>query len=344
MRRRRSVILRVKALVGRLFSNWTVKLLSVAAAVVLFLFQRVGSFEERFFSVPLDYYVDEDFVVTDISAGSVRINMRGSEEEIFNVLEDDIEAYIDISDHKNEGIFRSPVLLRATGSAETVDVEMSVDPLHATVTIEERISKELEVVPQLRGYPAAGYELVQTLTTPQVIEIGGPRSRVEPIERLQTGVIELTGRKSDFTIRVPVRVDDDMVSLIGSSIVEIHGIVREIIIRRDFESVDLRYVDLSPTLIVGTGAAEGTVRITGPQLVVESLRREDLVLEVACNSVTSPGTYELPVRPLTPSGVAVVSYQPGMVNVRIDPYVPPARTETESSSDAGGTTEGETAP
>ncbi|GAG00264.1 unnamed protein product, partial [marine sediment metagenome] len=134
-----------RALLQKLFSHWIVKILSVAAAVVLFIFQRVGSLDERFFSVPLTYSVDDSFVVTDLSVGSVRINVRGAEEEIFLVLEDDIEAYVDITAHRSEGIFKSPVLLRRTGSAETVDVEMRVEPLEATVTIEQKISKELEI-------------------------------------------------------------------------------------------------------------------------------------------------------------------------------------------------------
>ena len=46
-----------RALLERVFSNWVVKVLSVAAAVVLFLFQRIGSLEERFLGVPLPLFI-----------------------------------------------------------------------------------------------------------------------------------------------------------------------------------------------------------------------------------------------------------------------------------------------
>ena len=328
----RRVSLTNKAFFERLFSNWIVKLLSVAAAVILFIFQRVGSLEERFFSVPLRYYVHESFVATDVSVGSVRINMRGPAGDIFNVLEDDIEAYVDVSDHENEGIFKSPVLLRKTGSAETVDVEMSVDPLDAAVTIEQKISKELEVVAQLKGYPAAGYELVQALTTPQLIETIGPRSHIAPIERLETGAVDLTGRREDFSVRVPILMDDEMVTIVGSSVVEIHGIVREIIVRQSFTDVDLRYLDLPPTLFLGDVETSGSIRLSGPLLLVESLRPDDLLLEVACGEIGVPGVFELPVRPNLPAGVSTVSFQPGVVSVRVEAY---KRIEAELDG-AGG--------
>ena len=311
-----------RALLERLFSNWIVKILSVAAAVVLFLFQRVGSLEERFFSVPLAYYVDDFFVVTDISVGSVRINVRGAEEEIFLVLEDDIEAYVDITAHRSEGIFKSPVLLRKTGSAETVDVEMRVEPLKATVTIEQRISMELEITPQLSGYPAVGYELIQHLTTPGAVEVSGPRSRIESLDRLQTAVVDLDGRKADFSVRVPVQIQDDMVSLIGSSIVEVHGIIREIIVRRTFEAVEIRYSNLLPSLSADGPENLGSLSFSGPQLVLESLRAGDFVLDVDCEEITEPGVYELTVVPEGPGRVSIVSFQPAVVNISVSVYEP----------------------
>jgi YbbR domain-containing protein len=326
-----------RALLEKLFSNWIVKILSVAAAVVLFIFQRIGSLDERFFSVPLRYDVDESYVVTDLSVGSVRINVRGAEEEIFLVLEDDIEAYLDLTAHRSEGIFKSPVLLRRTGSAETVHVEMSVEPLEATVTTEQRISRELEIVPQLSGYPAVGYELVQHLTTPEVVAVSGPRSRIESLDRLQTTVVDLDGRNTDFSVRVAVEIKDDMVALIGSSIVEVHGIIREIIIRRTFEAVEIRYVNLLPSLSVAVHEDLGSLRLSGPQLVLESLRADDFLLEVDCGEITEPGLFELKVVPEVPGQVSVVSFQPAATSISVETREPPAASPDETGDGSGET-------
>ena len=51
-----------RQLLERIAHNWPVKVLSVALAVLLFLFYRISSLEERFFSVPLDLRINENLV------------------------------------------------------------------------------------------------------------------------------------------------------------------------------------------------------------------------------------------------------------------------------------------
>ena len=310
--------LKSKAFFHRLFSNWIAKVLSIAAAVVLFLFQRLGSMEERYFSVPLQYYVDSGFVVTDTTVGSVRINLRGSGEEIFLVLEDDIEAFADISMHRSEGMFKSPVLLRKKGSAETVDVEMSVEPLEATAVIEQKVSKELEVLADFSGYPAVGYELVQHLTTPENVEITGPRSRVEAMQKLDTEVIDLSDMTADFTIDIPLVIEDDMITVSGSPVVEVHGIVRESIVRRTFEAVVVEYTGLPGNLVIRAADEYGSLRLSGPQLVVESVRNDDLLFEVDCSDLGEAGSYELKPLARVPRRLSVISYAPSVVSILVE--------------------------
>lgn len=309
--------MKTNVILSRLLSNWSVKILSVAAAVVLYLFYRIGSLDERYFSVPIALHVNADFVATDISSRSARINLRGAEDEIFLIFEDDVEAYVDVSDHQSEGLFKSPVLIRKKGSAETAEVEIKVDPLRATVTLERKVTKELEVKPEINGYPATGFELVQYLITPNIVEIVGPRTRVDAIIELQTTEIDLTGKTEDFTIMLPIAIADEMIDIVGSANVEVHGIVREAIVHRTFEVVNIQYVNL-PSSLEQRGAPEtGTLRLTGPQLVIESLRLGELRLVVDCGGIQQSGAYEVNVEPRIPRRVTVESYEPSVVNLQI---------------------------
>ena len=329
-RLKRSLELTGRAFIERVFSNWVVKVLSVSAAVVLFLFQRFGSLEERFFGVPLQYTVDEGFIVTDISVGSVRINMRGSGDEIFLVLEDDVEAYIDVSNHASEGIFKSPVLLRRSGSAETVDIEMRVDPLEATVTLEQKIEKEVGVVPQLLGYPAVGYELVQTLVSPEEVVVTGPRTHIELLDRLESAVIDLSGRTDDFLVRVPIQMDDDLIVFLASPDVEVRGIIREVIVEKTFEAVPMRYSGLAPGLVLEGDEEYGSLKLEGPQLMIEALRTNDLFFDIDCSGITAPGVIELPVTVTVPLGATLLSFQPPVVSLQVNEAVSPdAETEAQ---------------
>ncbi len=306
-----------RILFEKIFSNWLVKVLSVTAAVVLFVFQQVGSLEERFFGIPLQYDAEEGFVITDISAGSVRINLRGSADEIFLVLEADIEAYIDVSKHTGEGKFKSPVLLRRSGSAEIADVEISVDPLEVTVTIEQKMEKEVRVVPKLLGYPAVGYELVEQLVNPNVVLISGPKSHVQALERLESTTIDLTGRTEDFLVRVPIHMDDELIVFISSQIVEVHGIISEVIAEKTFEAVSMRYTNLAEGYALEEFEEYGSLTLSGPQLLIEALQAADLYLDVDCASVTRAGVYQLPVSTVEVPGAVLLSFQPSVIRIRV---------------------------
>ncbi|MBN1686093.1 MAG: hypothetical protein JW852_05535 [Spirochaetales bacterium] len=322
-----------KALFERIFSNWIVKVLSLAAAVVLFLFQRVGSLEERFLGVPLQYKVDERFVVTSVSAESVRIDIRGSGDEIFLVLADDIEAYIDLTSYTSEGIFRAPVLLATKGSVHTVDVEMIVEPLAVTATLERKMEKEVEIVPRLLGYPSVGYELVRYLVNPEKMQVTGPRSSLENLERLETAEIDLAGRRADFTVSVSVERDDELIVFSAGPEVEIRGFIREIIIEKTFETVPIEYINLPARLQVEQAALFGSVALSGPQLQLESLRALDLRLEVNCSAIGAPGVYDdLSVSVSPPAGISLVAVTPSVVGIEITAAPSPAETRAQEST------------
>lgn len=316
------------------------KILSVAAAVVLFLFHRIGSLEERFIGMPLEHEVDEGFIVTDVSAESVRVDIRGSGDEIFLVLGDDIRAYIDLTSYTSEGIFRAPVMLEKIGSAQTVDVEMLVDPLEVTVTLERKVERELEIVPNMLGYPAVGYELVQYLVTPQTVTVTGPRSSLSGVERLTTAEINLTGRTSDFSVSVPIEVADELIVFQGSDTVEIRGFIREVIAERTFESVPIEYINVGSRFELTEPIQFGSLRLSGPQLTVESLRTLDVSLTVDCAAITSPGEYEFPVSAQTPPEVLPLTVQPATVELEVvernpEEVGPAASEEVETVGDTG---------
>jgi YbbR domain-containing protein len=204
---------------------------------------------------------------------------------------------------------------------------MRVDPLEATVTLEQRIEKDVQVSARLSGYPEVGYELVQHLVNPEVLKVSGPKSRLESLERLESDVIDLTGRKADFSEYVPVRTEEDLIEFSASSVVEVRGIIREVIVEKTYEAVALNYKNLSPDMTLGEIAEFGSVKVSGPQLTVEALRANDLILDVECGTINSPGSYELAVDATVPPGISLISYQPLTVNAQAEPApAPPAET------------------
>ena len=85
----------LKGIQNALFANWPAKIISLTAAVVLSMFYRINSMEERFFSVPLSLEPPQGLALADPYPKSVRITLRGDADSIFSVLEEDIEVFAD---------------------------------------------------------------------------------------------------------------------------------------------------------------------------------------------------------------------------------------------------------
>ncbi|HTO22138.1 MAG TPA: CdaR family protein, partial [Spirochaetia bacterium] len=186
-----------------ILADLPVKVICLAAAVILLLFHRVTTLSERFFSVPLDVDTAPGLAVASAYPKTVRITLRGAGDAIFPILEEDVEASVSLDSHKTPGVYRAEVKVDRKGTAQGVEpLEVRVEPPTITFTVEPLMEKRVVVTPDIKGTPAYGYELVQSGIAPQNVVIRGAKSRVQSVSSLQTEEIDLTGRSSSFAARV----------------------------------------------------------------------------------------------------------------------------------------------
>ncbi len=293
-----------------------VKVICVTAAVILLLFHRVTTLTERFFSVPLQVTTPSGLAVASAYPRTVRITLRGAEESIYPVLEEDVEAAVNLDNHQSPGVYRSEVKVSRKGTALGIEpLEIRVDPSEITFSLEPLTEKRVNVLPDLRGSPAYGYELVQTTVTPQSVVIRGARSRVQGVAALPTEEIDLTGRTGSFASRVKLLLPNTLVRVAGDATVDFRATIQEATVTRDFTEVGLVPVDLSTHLAVRGQLPSGTVQVTGTQLLVDGVRPEQVQLLLDCSTVKRAGQYVLHPRPQTVTGVTVLGWTPREVTV-----------------------------
>ncbi len=296
--------------------NWPAKIISVAAAVVLFLFYRATSLEERFFSVPLNIIINESYAVASSVPSSVKVTLRGSEESIFLILENDIEVYADFSDHSSEGQFREPLKFVKTGSAQNIEeLEIRLEPADLMLELERKISRSVKIQPQLTGYPEKGYELDQYLLSTDEVIVEGPESHIEQLAFIPTEDINLDGLNEDFYVRTRFDIQDPYLSFPSGDTVGFQGVITEIVIIKTFEDIGLIYIDLPPDLDVKTPDVKGSIKAQGKQLMFESTATDDFSLIADCSDIAGPGEHEVDVMPIVPAGTAVLRYTPDKVTV-----------------------------
>jgi YbbR domain-containing protein len=325
-------------LLRRTLENWPAKIIALGIAIVIVLFNDLADVSERYFSVPLDLRLSGDVVPGEEFTNRVRIRLRGDESQIFEVQEEDVIAYADLTEHTTEGVFRAPVQVERTGSALDLEaLEISVEPANVTVTLEEKLVRSLEVVPNIAGFPPPGYELSDYRVSPTTVDVVGPRSRVEELTQILTEEISLTGRTSDFSERVRLSRPDPLVEFPGGSIVDFRALIVETVVQTSFENIEISIVDLTTDLTVVSSVPTGTIRVQGKQLDVESVPRGRIGLFVDAGGIDEPGAYTLPVRPQIPGGILVLGIEPARIELTVVATAPEPGAAGGENGEAEGT-------
>jgi YbbR domain-containing protein len=201
----------------------------VAAALLISVFYKMSTLDTRFFSAPLHIESANTLVPASSYPQTVRINLRGENNSIFPILEEDIEAYIDLNRYSSEDSYRIPIQIRKKGSALGIEpLEITVEPVDIFVRLENKISRTIRISPSFRGFLAEGYEMTSQSIIPFEITAEGPRSNVGALFEFNTGIIDLEGRNADFSIMVNVINNDPLIVTHGSRMIEYRGTIQQI--------------------------------------------------------------------------------------------------------------------
>lgn len=102
-------------------------------------FYRLNTLETRTFTVPLKVETSKAFIPSNVIEQTVRVTLRGEANSITPILEEDIEAYINLDGYIKEGSYRASVKIRKKGSALGVEpFEISVVPIEIHMVLEEK--------------------------------------------------------------------------------------------------------------------------------------------------------------------------------------------------------------
>jgi YbbR domain-containing protein len=307
--------------------NWPAKVLSIALAIILFVFHRMSMLEDRFFSVPLNLEIDDDLAPASSYPRMVRVSLRGDANSIYPILENDIEAYLDLTRYTGGGRYRAPVQIRKKGTAVGVNaLEISVDPLEVSLDLDQKISKLVPVTPNFRGYLEPGYELVSYSLSPNQVVADGPLKAMNSLSGLLTEFIDLDGRKENFSSTVQIMNRDPLIMIRGDGTTEFRCFIQGLLIIRTLEDMPVTVRNLDERFAAEPGTKTGSVRVEGNQIELESYEPSAFALILDCSEIEQEGIYTLPVQAELPRGIALIHSEPEEVTVQVrikaDPETP----------------------
>jgi YbbR domain-containing protein len=307
-----------RKLLAQAAENWPAKVLSIALAIVLFVFHRMSSLEDRFFSVPLTVEVNNALIPASSYTRMIRVSLRGDANSIYPILEDDVEAYIDLRRIETPGWYRAPVQIRKKGTALGVEpLEISVDPMEISLELDQKISKYVPLTANLRGNVLPGYDLISHTLTPTQVVVDGPLTLLGTVSELYTDFIDLDGRSENFSVMVNILNRDTLIVIRGSGVTEFHGFIQRMVPVRNFADLPITLNNLDKNLEAELGVKSGTVRLDGDQTQLDLFEPPPGFLYADCSAVTGPGTYTVPLKVDLPPGINLARQEPESVELTV---------------------------
>lgn len=296
--------------------EWQLKIAALVGAVFTWFFYDMISLEERYLTVPLEVSINETVAPLRSYPEAVKLTVRGRAEDIYLFSDEDFRAFADFSAHDVPGRYAVPISVQSLRSAELLnDIQIDTDPKFLDLAFDWKVTKQVEVTADLKGFPASGFEVAEVRVEPAFVEISAPESVAAPIETVSTIPIPIDGSRNSFSVLAEVAIDDKTVSFTGDPIVRLYVTVSEVYVEKNFEPLP---IELNHSLSGGTLSITpqtGSLSLSGRQLLMNGLSAADVSLKVDLPELVPGESVELPVVPSVPEGTTVLQQTPQTVTV-----------------------------
>jgi YbbR domain-containing protein len=305
-------------LIRRVIYNWHIKIVSVALAVLLWIY--VGGLKEkdRFITVPFEIRnITPGYTVSSDTPSFIKIVLRGTEGNLALVKEDEIKAYVEM-DKGRRGRNRGAVRVEKLGIPPGVTIK-EVSPRTVDLTVENLVTSSVEVAPVIVGKPQDGFFLADVRVSPSRVIIRGPSTSVKKVNSLHTESITIDGLAESVVKNSRVKIEDGKISLTDVSRVTVSILIEEEYVIRRYEGLQIEIRSLGSGLRALAVPPAALVTVKVPRRLEESLSVRSLHVYINGESVDRQGTYELPLLFMTDlEGATLVRLEPQRIDLIVE--------------------------
>ena len=279
---------RAQKLLRRVFvEDWSLKLLSLAIAIVLWmLVTGQNQPVTAHLNIQLNLIRPQALEISNDPPRTVDVMLTGSRNKLDDLTSLDLVATVDLSDQRAG----ERVLRLADKAVITLPQGIKVDgfqPSAIPIRLEEIVERQVAVEPKLEGKPEDGFEVYSVYPNKGSVAVRGPASRVAALQKLATESIWLAGRKESFMARdLALDVPDPKVDLL-EPMVNVAVEIGERRIEKNFSGVPVATADGGKVLPATT-----SVILLGGASFLEALKPEEL--KIVLNGDNLEPRLELP--------------------------------------------------
>ena len=319
-------------------SNWALRITALIIALALFFYVKTELDSSRVTTsadevavltdIPLEvYYDDENLIVTGLPE-TVNMTISGPDKIVLRTeLAKDFSVFVELNELM---IGEHRVEVQHENISEKLEVKL--DPQWVNISIEERVTQEFKVDPEMNNrLLAEGYEVASKVASPSTVLITGARSVLKSISYVKATVTGESGIKDSFEQEANVKVlNADLNRLdvqVEPAVVKVSVEVREY-----SKELPIRFVEKGSVAegieILDLRPLEATVKVFGKKSAVDEL--SEIVLEFDVAQINDSGEFEGKL--ILPEGLRA---EPATVKVKADVLkeVLPSSAEPENDED-----------
>ncbi len=314
---------------------WLLRITALILAILLFFTVKpesddktqntLSGTKEETLEMPLTVRYDNSNFVVAGEPETVSVKLKGPIGILLPVKNSkNFETYIDL---KNKTIGTHKVKVRVSGLSDKLDY--TVEPSSVTVQIQERVSKQVKVEPQITQQQlATGHYVVASAAAPQTVTVTGAAEDVNDIAYVKA-IVPGSDIEKSFERDIRVKAFDASWNPLDVSfsprtvhvtvdVGEYNKTVPLVVKQKGEPAEGVNIVSMKPE--------QTTITLYGPKQQVETI--ENLTLNVDVSDVTASTTKAVDV--VLPAGVTYAST--AKVNVSVNTEAGEATDEDESSN------------
>jgi YbbR domain-containing protein len=292
---------------ARAVENWPAKVLSLALSIILLIYHRMSLLETRVFYTPVVVEQLNAMMPSNSYPRFVKVTLKGESQNLNAILEEDIETYVNLKEIKTPGTYNEAVQLRRKGTAQGVEpLQISVEPMEIKFTLDHKISKFVPIAVNFTGQVETGYNMNSYSIEPNQVVVEGPATLLGNLSELYTDYIDLSARRSDFSVSAPILHSEPLIVIRGEGSVNFSASISQIIAVRNISNVPIAVTGLDEQFAGELKTVTANIRIEGYNRdAVESFVLPYGFLKVDCSQISESGEYVLSVLYGTVAGLTI---------------------------------------
>lgn len=195
--------------IGTALSTITTFLLSLVLAIIIWVTANQANDPTiiKPLQIPLEVNVPSNAVLITPTNPTINVSItaQGPASVLENISSDDFTTSIDLSNIPYGSAQTMPILVQQLSSGFTFSNQ---DPLDLVIHLENLVSREIDVMPEIRGEVARGHSMGEVILNPQKITVTGRESIINALNFAQVTLFLNNDRETLIDTRPFVFYDD----------------------------------------------------------------------------------------------------------------------------------------